>query len=92
MIHVNCPICGKKLAEGTEGSNVSIQCGKCKHIIIARINHGELVTSYTANEPDGFHGEPHSKDTTYICKDNLKSFTNSQENISKKIIRKYLTN
>ena len=53
MIHVNCPICGKKLIEGKEGSSISIQCGKCKQIIIASINHDELVTTYTAEENDG---------------------------------------
>ena len=89
MIHVNCPICGKKLIEGKEGSSISIQCGKCKQIIIASINRGELVTTYATEESGGqcatnagakTHDSPH--------RGSSEVFTNCQKNNFKKLNKK----
>ncbi len=33
MKFVYCPICGHKLLEGQDGSNVKVKCNKCKSII-----------------------------------------------------------
>ena len=85
MIHVNCPICGKKLIEGKEGSSISIQCGKCKQIIIASINHGELVTTYTADANDGQYATNAGDKTQDSPRRNdLKTGTNCPKNNFKK--------
>lgn len=39
MKYAYCPVCGHKLLEGNEPSNVKVKCSKCKTIIAVRIAH-----------------------------------------------------
>ncbi len=43
MKFVYCPICGRKLLEGKDGSLVNVKCNKCKSILEVTISQQNVT-------------------------------------------------
>lgn len=54
MRYVNCPVCGCKLFEGSEGSHVVVKCVKCNKLFEATIQSEriEIILKSKTKEDD----------------------------------------
>ena len=43
MKYVNCPNCGSKLFEGTDGSHIILKCSKCNKLFEATVEQSSVI-------------------------------------------------
>lgn len=50
MKFVNCPLCGHKLLEGENGSNVKVKCNKCKSVVNVTLNDDSVSLNVVSGD------------------------------------------